>query len=120
MNKTVKAPASGELDCSGRLIPVDKEGYLENLDDWSPEVAAEIAARENIILTDAHWEVIDLLRAFYAEHGLSPMMRVLVRQMKAAYGPEKGSSIYLLKIFPGYPALLASKIAGLPRPTNCP
>lgn len=108
------------LNLSDKSIPLDKEGYLENLDDWSPEVAAEIARRENITLTPAHWEVIDVLRAFHAEHGLSPMMRVLVKQMKTRYGADKGTSIYLMSLFPGYPALIASKIAGLPRPTNCP
>ncbi|MCZ6459336.1 MAG: TusE/DsrC/DsvC family sulfur relay protein, partial [Gammaproteobacteria bacterium] len=34
-------------------------------------------------------------------------------------GAEKGTSIYLLKLFPGSPAKLLAKIAGLPRPTNC-
>ena len=103
-----------------RRIPLDKEGYLENLDDWSPAVARAIALREQIDLSAAHWEVIDLLRGFYAEHGLAPMMRILVKQMQATYGKDKGSSIYLLTLFPEYPALIASKIAGLPRPTNCP
>lgn len=101
-------------------ITLDKEGYLENLDDWSEDVAKILAARENISLSEAHWEVINLLRHFYAKHGLSPMMRILVKQMKQEYGTEKGSSIYLMTLFPEYPALIASKIAGLPRPTNCP
>ena len=108
------------LILAGKPIPLDKEGYLENLADWSPQVAEQIAQREKITLTDAHWEVIHLLRDFHASHGLSPMMRVLVKQMKAQYGENKGSSMYLLSLFPEYPALIASKIAGLPRPTNCP
>ena len=108
------------LEMAGTTIPLDKQGYLENLADWSPLVAEKIAARENITLSQSHWEVINLLREFYEEHGLSPMMRVLVKQMKEKYGSEKGSSIYLMALFPEYPALIASKIAGLPRPTNCP
>lgn len=101
-------------------IALDKDGYLKNLADWGPVVADELARRENIDLTDQHWEVINLLRQFYDEHGLSPMMRVLVKQMKFCHGEEKGNSIYLLSLFPEYPALIANKIAGLPRPTNCP
>ena len=108
------------LVINDKQIPLDKQGYLENLGDWSPAVAAEIASREAISLTAEHWEVINLLRDFYAAHGLSPMMRVLVKQMKETYGQDKGSSIYLMQLFPEYPALIASKIAGLPRPTNCP
>lgn len=108
------------LTIAGKEIALDKEGYLVNLADWTPEVASALAARENLQLTLAHWEVIDLLRDFYAEHGLSPMMRILVKQMKLTHGAEKGSSMYLMTLFPEYPALIASKIAGLPRPTNCP
>jgi tRNA 2-thiouridine synthesizing protein E len=101
-------------------IALDKEGYLKNLDDWSEDVAEILAVRENIFLSEAHWEVINLLRHFYSEHGLSPMMRILVKQMNQEHGAEKGSSMYLMTLFPEYPALIASKIAGLPRPTNCP
>ncbi len=108
------------LRIADKDIHLDKEGYLEDLADWTPEVAGILARRENISLTPAHWEVIDLLREFHAEHGLSPMMRVLVRQMKSRFGGDKGSSLYLMTLFPEYPALIASKIAGLPRPTNCP
>ncbi len=111
---------SKALVVDDQQITLDKEGYLENLDDWSEDVAEILAARENISLSEAHWEVINLLRHFYAKHGLSPMMRILVKQMKQEYGTEKGSSIYLMTLFPEYPALIASKIAGLPRPTNCP
>ena len=108
------------LVIADRIIALDKEGYLENIHDWTPEVAESIAQREDLELTQAHWEVINLLRDFYKTHGLSPMMRILVKQMKTVYGDEKGSSIYLMRLFPEYPALIASKIAGLPRPTNCP
>ena len=108
------------LRIADKDIRLDKEGYLEELADWTPEVANILAMRENISLTPAHWEVIDLLREFHAEHGLSPMMRVLVRKMKSRLGDDKGSSLYLMTLFPEYPALIASKIAGLPRPTNCP
>ena len=32
---------------------------------------------------------------------------------------EKGRSIYLLQLFPGSPAKLVAKFAGLPKPKNC-
>jgi tRNA 2-thiouridine synthesizing protein E len=46
-------------------------------------------------------------------------MRPLVKYIGQRLGKEKGNSIYLLQLFPGSPAKLASKIAGLPRPENC-
>lgn len=97
----------------------DPQGFLVNLNDWTPAVASDIANTEAITLTDAHWEVIELLRHFYHEYELSPAMRILVKLCKEKLGDEKGNSIYLLQLFPGSPAKLASKIAGLPKPTNC-
>ena len=102
-----------------RAAPTDKEGYLRDLTDWSPEVAEWLARREGIALTSEHWRIIRLVRAFYAAHDLSPAMRPLVRQVRAELGASKGSSLYLLKLFPGNPAKVVAKIAGLPRPTHC-
>ena len=102
-----------------RTAPTDREGHLLDLADWSPEVAERIAQCEGIALTDEHWRVIRLVRNFYAAHDLSPAMRPLVRLARAELGAEKGSSLHLLKLFPGNPAKVAAKIAGLPRPTHC-
>ena len=99
--------------------PTDKEGYLLDLADWSPEVAQWLAKREGIALGDEHWRIIRLVRDFYAAHDLSPAMRPLVRQIRAELGESKGTSLYLLRLFPGNPAKVAAKIAGLPRPTHC-
>ena len=107
------------IQINNKDIPVDKEGYLRNLDDWSHEVAQYIALNDNITLTDNHWEMIHLIRRFYQQFGLSPAMRPLVKFTAQELGPEKGKSIYLLQLFPGSPAKLLSKIAGLPRPDNC-
>lgn len=103
----------------GRDIPLDKEGFLRNLEDWNPAVAEALAEREGITLTDAHWEIIQLLRDFYREFELSPAMRPLVRYVGQQLGPDKGRSIYLMRLFPGSPAKIGSKVAGLPKPTNC-
>jgi tRNA 2-thiouridine synthesizing protein E len=97
----------------------DKEGFLRNLSDWDPQVAEHIARREDIELTPAHWEVVNLLRAYYLEYDGSPAMRALVKYCGLKLGPDKGKSIYLLSLFPGSPAKIGSKIAGLPKPDNC-
>jgi len=97
----------------------DKQGFLINLSDWDNAIANQIALEENIKLTKAHWEIIYILRDFYQEYTLSPAMRILVKTVKQQLGDEKGNSIYLLSLFPNSPAKIASKIAGLPKPTNC-
>jgi tRNA 2-thiouridine synthesizing protein E len=70
-------------------------------------------------LNKDHWDVIHALRNFYADTGISPAMRILVKIVKQKVSLEKGNSIHLLTLFPGSPAKIAAKIAGLPRPTNC-
>jgi len=97
----------------------DGEGFLRDLADWSPEVAVQIARDEHLELTGAHWEIVDLLRAYYREFDSAPAMRALVRYCALKLGPDKGKSIYLMTLFPGSPAKLGSKIAGLPKPDNC-
>ena len=97
----------------------DKEGFLRELANWSPTVAEQIAADEGIELQPAHWEVIELLRQYYSEFDSSPAMRPLVKYCRLKLGADKGSSIYLMSLFPGSTAKLGSKIAGLPKPENC-
>ena len=97
----------------------DKEGFLRALSDWSPEVAEQIASAEGIALGPQHREVLQLLREYYREFDSSPAMRPLVKYCALKLGADKGKSIYLLSLFPGSPAKLGSKIAGLPKPKGC-
>ena len=100
-------------------LELDNDGYLKELSTWDPKVAATLAAAQDLELTDAHWDVLNVLRDFHRETGVSPSMRPLVKLVQESLGEDKGTSIYLLGLFPGNPAKLAAKIAGLPRPTNC-
>ncbi len=107
------------IECKGHSVLLDKEGYLASLSDWNQDIAHALALNEGITLTDAHWEIIFLLRDFHGVFEHAPAMRILVKAVKKQLGVEKGNSIYLLKLFPDSPAKRAAKIAGLPRPTNC-
>jgi len=107
------------INTDNQIIATDKEGFLRDLNDWCKPVAKQLAIAENIELTEAHWEIIFLLRDFYQTFELSPSMRPLVKFVAKELGPEKGRSIYLTQLFPNSPAKLCSKIAGLPKPENC-
>ena len=104
------------LISNGQSLSTDSEGYLENLTDWNEDVAELIAKNEGLELTENHWQIIHLLRRFYSEYELSPAMRPLVKAVAAELGPEKGRSIHLMKLFPGSPAKVAARLAGLPKP----
>ncbi len=107
------------LDVGGRRVAVDKEGFLEDLDDWSEPVAEALAAAEGISLQAEHWEILHVLRAFYQEFQLSPATRPLIKYTALKLGPDKGNSPHLNRLFKGTPAKLAAKLAGLPKPSNC-
>ncbi len=103
----------------GKQITLDKEGYLRNLTDWNEAVAEALAQQQEIALKPAHWEVLQLLRTFHRRHQLSPATRALVSLVKKELGPDKGRSVYLMRLFRGSFAKTASRIAGLPKPDNC-
>ncbi len=93
--------------------------YLEKLPDWTEASAARLAAEEDIILSQAHIEVLKVARSFYQNYGFSPSMRPLCKTLAVSLGVEIGRSIYLNQLFPGSPAKLVAKLAGLPKPKNC-
>jgi len=92
-------------------VEVNAEGYFKNMNDWSPELAHEMAAKENIQLTDKHFEVLNWLRAKQAE-GVALSIRKIgnsgIVDIKQFYG-----------LFPGGPLKISSKIAGIPKPVSC-
>lgn len=109
----------------GQPVARDKDGYLKSLADWNRAVAVALAADEGIALSDEHFAVIDVMRAFHAEHRISPATRVLVKAVGRALGADKGNSAWLMQRFSSTryptqsPALVIARLAGLPRPTNC-
>ena len=105
------------LTLDGRSIELDKDGYLADLNDWSPEVATALAVQNDIELTPDHWEILQLLRNFYEEFQLSPATRPLIKYTALKLGAEKGNSLHLNRLFNGTPAKLAAKLAGPNRPT---
>ncbi|WP_106420169.1 TusE/DsrC/DsvC family sulfur relay protein [Salinicola tamaricis] len=107
------------ITVEGREIALDPEGYLVSLADWTPAVAEALASEEGRTLSAAHWEVLTLLRDFYQRYEAAPAMRPLVKAVRQALGEEKGSSIYLMRLFPESPAKVGARLAGLPKPTNC-
>jgi tRNA 2-thiouridine synthesizing protein E len=94
-------------------VATDPEGFLLNVNDWTPELAAEIA-RENGIdeLSERHWLVVNFMRDRYLATGSAPSIRSL--------GKESGVPIKeLYQLFPKGPAKLAAKIGGIPKPKGC-
>ena len=107
------------IEVNGKVYETDEEGYLSNLNDWTPEVATAMAKDEDVELNESHWEVINFLREYYEEYQIAPAVRVLTKAIGKRLGPEKGNSKYLYELFPYGPGKQACKYAGLPKPTGC-
>jgi len=98
---------------------LDRHGHLADAGQWTPAVARWLAAGDGIELSAAHWELIELVRAHYAEYGTPPGMRMLVASVRTKLDPDKASSRYLYRLFPDSPARQLSCYAGLPKPVSC-
>lgn len=96
---------------AGITISVDEEGYIENMSDWTKEIALELAKEEGIDITEKHFEVIEFIRA-KVEKGDGLTIRAVG---KSGVTDIKG----FYQLFPGAPLKLATKIAGVPKPTSC-
>jgi TusE/DsrC/DsvC family sulfur relay protein len=106
-------------ELNGAVYEADEEGYLLDISAWNTELAELIASNENIEMSDDAWEIVNILRNYYEEYQIAPAIRVLTKAVKKKLGVEKGNSMYLYELFPYGPAIQASKIAGLPKPTGC-
>lgn len=87
----------------------------ENFNDWSEDLARQLAAEEKIELTDAHWEVIYFLRHHCEEKGTTCSARLLIRALSGHF-KKQGGKRYLYSLFPRGPVVQACKIAGIPLP----
>jgi TusE/DsrC/DsvC family sulfur relay protein len=94
-------------------VELDAEGFFVDPEQWTPEMAPEIARRNGIPeLTPRHWRVIDFMRDAYERNGAAPSIRTL--------GKTSGVPIKeLYQLFPKGPAKLAAKIGGVPKPRGC-
>lgn len=93
-------------------LKVDGEGYLVNRDDWSEDVARELATRDGMELTDQIMDLLNAARTMYDENGVVPPIRKFSKAMKL-------STKDLYDIFQKGPMKLVCKWGGLPKPTGC-
>jgi len=109
-----------EAVVDGKTIQLSEAGWLENLDEWSEELAHQIAKNEKIDeLTQEHWDIINLAREYFQENGTVCEPRAFSKLMKNLYGKDRSDQKYLYSLFPTGLIKCANKIAGLPRPKGC-
>ena len=95
------------------LAKTRTDGHLVNLADWSPTIAEYLASQHGIKLTDAHWEIINLMRTYYQTYNISPIRKLLLKEIRENFGDTKATDAYLNSLFPG-----DVMIAGIPVPLS--
>jgi TusE/DsrC/DsvC family sulfur relay protein len=93
-------------------VRFDQEGYMADARDWTPEIAQALAVREDIVLTDRHWVVLNFIRKEYESLGEPPTLRKITKTSGV-------DTKEMYQLFPGGPAKIAARIAGLKKPTGC-
>ena len=86
---------------------LDEEGYLVDPADWDRDFTERRAREAHLVLTDKHWQLIDLIRDKYLRLGALPPMRSVCKAVgleKQALKQQFGSCLALWKM------------AGLPNP----
>jgi tRNA 2-thiouridine synthesizing protein E len=105
---------------NGNTVQLSEAGWLENLDEWSEDLAVEIAKNEQIPeLTQEHWDIIHTAREYFLEEGVVAEPRKFSKIMKEKFGPDRSSQQYIYSLFPTGLIKCANKVAGLPRPKGC-
>jgi tRNA 2-thiouridine synthesizing protein E len=101
------------MTIAGKTLALDADGNLANRNDWTEEIARELAVQEGIPeLTTQHWAVINFMRQVFEKEGDAPSIRRLTKES----GVDTKT---LYQLFPKGPAKRAAKIAGLPKPKGC-
>jgi tRNA 2-thiouridine synthesizing protein E len=100
-------------------LKTTEQGFLINQADWNENIAEQLAALNNIKLSNEHWEIILFIRRYYQHYKHLPNARVFTKAIAKELGEAKGNSRYLHGLFPDGPLKYACKLAGLPKPPTC-
>lgn len=97
---------------AGHEVNVDDEGFMTEYDEWSDDLADQLAINIGIELSDRHWKAIRFLREDYRSEGETATLR---RVSTVGGIPTKE----LFELFPKKPAKKMAYVAGLPKPVGC-
>jgi tRNA 2-thiouridine synthesizing protein E len=92
----------------------DAEGYLVEPGDWNEDIARALAADENLVLNDDHWDAIRFMRDYYEEHQIAADARFVIKRLAERYGRDAQKKLF--ELFPYGYVKQACKIAGMRRP----
>ncbi|MCF8462017.1 MAG: TusE/DsrC/DsvC family sulfur relay protein [Flavobacteriales bacterium] len=96
---------------AGKEVNVNAEGYMTDLNQWTKEIALEIAQQEEVTLNEKSWQVITWIQEQFKNEDALTIRKV------GKSGVTDIKEFY--ELFPNGPLKKASKIAGIPKPVSC-
>jgi len=90
----------------------DGDGYLQDMSEWTEEIARAMAEADNYELTDQKWEMIMKAREYYDEYQQVPPIRKFAKYLEM---DQKD----LFNVWMTGPMKPITKYGGLPKPTGC-
>ena len=90
----------------------DGDGYLVDMNEWTPEVGRAMAEADGFELDDVKWNHIVKAREFYDEFGVVPPIRKFAKHID-----EDQKALFALWMTG--PMKPITKYGGLPKPTGC-
>jgi len=95
----------------------DSEGYLVNPEDWDETLANQLAAEEQLRLTEVYWPILHFMRDYWGQHRIAPDVRHVVSWLAEHHRIDKKSAKgQLFRLFPYGYVRQACKLAGMQRP----
>lgn len=90
----------------------DGDGYLVDMNIWSPEIGKAMAEADGVELDDTKWEQVMKAREYYEEYSVVPPIRKFAKYLGA---DQKD----MFKMWMTGPMKPITKYGGLPKPTGC-
>ena len=90
----------------------DGDGYLVDMNAWTPEIAQAMAQADGLELDDEQWQQINKAREYYEEYSVVPPIRKFSKYIEA-------NQKDMLKKWMTGPMKPITKYGGLPKPTGC-
>jgi tRNA 2-thiouridine synthesizing protein E len=94
------------------IPPRDGDGYLLDVNDWTPEIGRAMAEADGVTLSEAMWEQILQARRYYEDEMVVPPIRKFAKYI----GVDQKAIFRLWNTGPMKPI---TKYGGLPKPTGC-
>ena len=90
----------------------DGDGYLVDMNIWSPDIGKAMAEADGIELDDVKWDQVLKAREYYEEYSVVPPIRKFAKYLGA-------DQKEMFKIWMTGPMKPITKYGGLPKPTGC-